>query len=94
MDNAHNYIEELERKLSELSDVQSFLNNENVKKHFLQPFEYEKDVLKNSYDCDTLKELYFIKGKKKGLFFIDEIIESIENEIGQLRKDIDELRNS
>lgn len=85
------YRESIERELSELSDVELFLQNENVRKHFLGPWGVEIELLKDSYDCDTLKELYFNKGKKNGLFFLAEMEESIQNRISQIRLELSQL---
>ena len=93
MDNEHNYREELERELHELEDVAFFLVNENVQKHVVKPFEEELLTLKGSYDCESLKELFFTKGKKKGLVFLAEIIEGVNNRINVLRNELMEMKD-
>lgn len=85
------YKELLERELNELADVELFLQNENVQKHFLKPFDDELNELKDAYDCDTLKELHFTKGKKKGLLFLAETEESIHNRIKQIQMELSQL---
>lgn len=93
MDSELNYQEELERELHELEDVAFFLSNENVQKHIVKPFENELEQLKGSYDCDTLKDLYFTKGKKHGLVFLAEIIEGVNNRINVLHNSLMEMKD-
>lgn len=81
--------EELE--LQELLDLRGMMDGELFKKYLTEPMQAELESLKDAYDCDSLKELYRIKGQKKGLKTFLDIVDGINRRIENKRLEVTNL---
>lgn len=79
------------KKFQELSDLKFLIESEPFQKHIMQPLQKKLDDLKYAYDCDSLKELQAMKGKRQGLRTIIELLKGVNNEWVNLKE---ELKNS
>ena len=59
-------METLQKQLSELNDVQLMIQSENFQEYIVKPMREYQEELKYAYQCDSLKELHTIKGRKQG----------------------------
>jgi len=59
-------METLRQELEELNDVQLMIQSENFQEYIVKPMREYQNELKDAYQCETLKELYAVKGKKQG----------------------------
>lgn len=60
----------IKAKFEELTRAKQMLESDEFQKYIMQPVFEEMDKLKNAYDCESLRELSTVKGKKQGLKFI------------------------
>lgn len=81
----------LKDKLMLLSEVKGQIESEAFQTFIVKPMWEEMDKLKVAYDCESLRELSTIKGKKQGLQFLIGILKGIDLEIKNTRY---ELENS
>lgn len=81
----------LKDKLLLLSEVKGQIESEAFQTFIVKPMKDEMDKLKNAYDCESLRELATMKGKKQGLQFLIDILKGIELDIKNTRY---ELENS
>lgn len=78
-----------EKKLSQLYDLKSYIETDTFQENIMKPLYAEMDKLKDAYDCQTLKELHYLKGKKDGLKFLIRLLKLIEEEIKKLEYDVE-----
>ena len=67
-----------ELELAELMDIKAHIESPVFQKFIVEPFKKELDTLKDAYDCDSLREMHTLKGKKQGLMFMFKTLKSIE----------------
>lgn len=77
--------DELQLELNELNALRGVFDSEEFKKYVLAPVQAELETLKNAYDCESLRELHTIKGKKQGLRIFLDIVENISTRIENKR---------
>lgn len=75
--------------LSRLIDLKGYIESPVFQEEIMKPLYEELDKQKDAYDCDTLKELYKVKGKKDGLKYIIKLLKGIETKAKNLRFDIE-----
>lgn len=81
----------LKDKLLLLSEVKGQIESEAFQTFIVKPMKEEMNKLKSAYDCESLRELATMKGKKQGLQFLIDILKGIELDIKNTRY---ELENS
>ena len=81
----------LQRELDELFAVKFMIEGELFQKYFATPLYQEKKQLKDAYDCESLKELQAMKGKKWGLDRFFNISKEVDTKIRFLRSEIEKL---
>lgn len=74
-------MSEIKLELAELQDFKGMINSDIFKKFILDPMQAQMNDLKSAYDCESLKQLYAVKGKKQGLQVFFNLIENIETKI-------------
>lgn len=79
----------MKEKLQRLYDLKGYVETEAFQINIMQPLFKELDKLKDAYDCESLREMATLKGKKQGLMFLVKRLKEIENEIKNLRYDIE-----
>lgn len=81
--------EELEMELAALHAVRGMVESDEFRKIVLEPVKRALESLKDSYDCDSLKELGEVKGKKEGLRVFLDIVEGLNQQIQNKQFDVD-----
>lgn len=72
-----------------LYDLKFAIESEEFQEYFMKPLYKEIDTLKASYSCDSLKELYRLKGKKEGLDFLITRLKQFEEDYQSLKDEIE-----
>ena len=81
----------LERELNELLEAKHMIEGEIFQKYFATPLYKEKKELKDAYECDSLKELWQIKGKKWGVDRFYRCVAEIDTRTKFVRSDLEKL---
>lgn len=68
----------LKDKLMLLSEVKGQIESEAFQTFIVKPMYEELDKLKHSYDCESLRELAQVKGKKQGLMFLIDTLKRVD----------------
>jgi hypothetical protein len=84
-------METLKAQLNELQGLKSAIESNVFQDKIMKPIFKELDKQKNAYDCESLRELSTIKGKKYGLKFILKTLKSIDQEIKDKIYEIEQL---
>lgn len=58
--------ETLRQELAKLNDVQLMIQSDDFQEYIVKPMREYQNELKDAYECETLKELHNVKGKKQG----------------------------
>lgn len=74
-----------------LHELKTHIESRSFQELVMKPIFKELDGLKYAYDCDSLRELQTLKGKKQGIKFLIELLKDVDVDIKNLR---DELENS
>ena len=83
------YNEKLKKEYNELIEVQKMIEDEKFTKHFIEPLSKKIKKLKYAYDCKDLNELIEIRGQRKGLKQIENLINGIKQRIITIKDEID-----
>lgn len=70
----------LHKELQELKTVIDIKNGALFQKYFVEPVYREVEKLKDAYDCESLRELATVKGKKQGLTFFIKLLKQIDED--------------
>jgi hypothetical protein len=65
----------------ELIRMKEMIESTEFQKFIMKPLYEELDFLKNAYDCQSLRELSTVKGKKQGLKWIIERLKQIDTDL-------------
>lgn len=76
-------------KLQDLHALKLAIESRAFQEYIMKPVLDELDKEKNAYECETLKELWLVKGKKDGLKFIIKTLKEIDREIKNARFDLE-----
>jgi hypothetical protein len=76
--------------LDELYSLKNFVESDEFQKFIMKPIFEELDKQKNAYDCESLRELAIVKGKKQGLMFLIKLLKGIELQIKNEKFDIEQ----
>jgi 6-phosphogluconate dehydrogenase len=79
----------MQEKLSDLLTLKGYIETKIFQDNVIKPLFAELDKQKNAYDCKTLQELATVKGKKEGLLFLIELFKTIDNDIKNLKYELD-----
>lgn len=83
----------LQQEFELLRELKGNIESEAFQERIMKPIYKELDKVKNAYDCESLRELATVKGKKQGLMFLIKTIKSIHtdfNDKWEELKDIDD----
>lgn len=80
---------ELETKFSMLSDLRGYIETESFQTFVMKPIFEELNKLKDAYDCETLRELATVKGKKQGLKTILKVLKQVETDWKNTKHDLE-----
>ena len=70
----------MKKKFEELTRMVEMVESSEFQEFVMKPIMEEMDTLKNAYDCQSLRELSTVKGKKQGLKFIIEVLKQIHTD--------------
>lgn len=87
-------MDELKLELEELNNFKGMVHSDTFQKFILEPMLAEQNDLKSAYDCDSLKQLYTVKGRKQGLEKFFSLIANIDTKIENKHQDIKQLESS
>jgi hypothetical protein len=73
----------------ELIRMKEMIETDEFQKYIMKPIYEELDKLKNAYDCESLRELHTVKGKKQGIKTIIEILKNIDAELKNKQYEIE-----
>ena len=80
---------ELKEELDELWDLKLKIESQGFQKHIMKPLYEELDSLKPAYDCQTLRELATLKGKRQGLKQLIEILQQVDVDIRNKKDELE-----
>lgn len=80
----------LPEELEELHNAQSMIGSTEFKKYIEEPMRRYRNKQRDAYDCESLKELWFIKGKKEAVKEFFRCLDIIEETKITKQKEYDE----
>lgn len=78
-----------QEKLDHLFVLKSQIESFPFQEFLVKPMKEELEKLKNAYDCESLRELAAVKGKKQGLLFLLTTLKNIDLDIKNLKHEIE-----
>ena len=72
-------------KLELLHELQAHVESKAFQELVMKPLFSELDSLKNAYDCESLRELNTLKGKKQGIVFLLNLLKQNDQERKNIR---------
>ena len=79
----------MQEKLSQLNTLKVYIESPEFQTYIMKPLFAELDKQKVAYDCESLRELATVKGKKQGLMFLIKLLKEIDRDIKNTRIDIE-----
>jgi hypothetical protein len=79
----------LQAKLDELFSLKLKIQSKEFQDYIVKPVFEELNRQKEAYNCQTLKELSYIKGKRDGLLFLINIFKGIDTDIKNTKYEIE-----
>lgn len=76
-------------KFARLSDLRGYIQSEVFQTFIMKPLYEELDKQKNAYDCESLKELWRVKGKKDGIKFLIDTLKRVDLEWSNTKLEIE-----
>ena len=70
----------LKKEAEELLNARIMVESGEFQKFIVKPFKDELNKLKDAYDCESLRELATIKGKKQGLMFLLRTLKKLDTD--------------
>jgi len=81
--------QEAQTKLDHLFELKAQIKSFPFQEYLVKPIREELDKQKNAYDCESLRELATVKGKKQGLTFFINTLKNIDQDIKNLKYEIE-----
>lgn len=82
--------QEIQTKLDHLFELKAQIESFPFQEYLVKPIFAELDKQKNAYDCESLRELSVVKGKKQGLIFLIELLKSVDQDIKNLKYELEQ----
>ena len=79
----------LKEKLQQLYQLKISIESKGFQEYVMKPLHEELEKLKDAYDCESLRELSTVKGKKQGLKFIIELLKRVDVEIKNTKYELE-----
>jgi len=79
----------LKEKLQQLYQLKISIESKGFQEYVMKPLYEELKKLKDAYDCESLRELSTVKGKKQGLKFIIELLKRVDVEIKNTKYELE-----
>jgi len=68
----------LRKEVDDLYDLKQKIESESFQTYIMKPLYEELDKIKNAYDCESLRELATIKGRKQGITFLLKLLKQTD----------------
>lgn len=82
--------QEIQTKLDHLFELKAQIESFPFQEYLVKPVYAELDKQKNAYDCESLRELSVVKGKKQGLGFLIDLLKGVDQEIKNLKYELEQ----
>lgn len=82
--------QEIQTKLDHLFELKAQIESFPFQEFLVKPVLEELDKQKNAYDCESLRELSVIKGKKQGLMFLINTLKNVDQDIKNLKYELEQ----
>lgn len=76
-------------RYNHLTELKMYIESFPFQEFIMKPLFEEIDKQKNAYDCESLRELAQVKGKKQGLKFLIDILKRVEKDITNTKDELD-----
>lgn len=76
-------------RYNHLTELKMYIESFPFQEFIMKPLFEEMDKQKNAYDCESLRELAQVKGKKQGLKFLIDILKRVEKDITNTKDELD-----
>lgn len=80
----------MKEKLQQLYDLKLVIESKAFQDNIIKPLYKELEKIKDAYDCKTMNELAIMKGRKQGLTAMIKILKGIDNDIKNLKYEIEQ----
>ncbi len=81
--------QEIQTKLDHLFELKAQIESFPFQEYLVKPILEELDKQKNAYDCESLRELSIVKGKKQGLLFLINTLKNVDQDIKNLKYELE-----
>lgn len=82
--------QEIQTKLDHLFELKAQIESFPFQEYLVKPVLAELDKQKNAYDCESLRELSVVKGKKQGLMFLINTLKNVDQDIKNLKYELEQ----
>lgn len=82
--------QEIQTKLDHLFELKAQIESFPFQEYLVKPVLEELDKQKNAYDCESLRELSIVKGKKQGLLFLINTLKNVDQDIKNLKYELEQ----
>lgn len=82
--------QEIQTKLDYLFELKAQIESFPFQEFLVKPVFAEMDKQKNAYDCESLRELSVVKGKKQGLEFFIKLLKGVDKDIKNLKYELEQ----
>ena len=79
----------MKEKLQQLYDLKMHIESKSFQDNIMKPLYEELDKQKYAYQCQSLRELAEVNGKRKGLMFIIKLLKQIETDVKNTKNELD-----
>lgn len=76
-------------RYNHLTELKMYIESFPFQEFIMKPLFEEMDKQKNAYDCESLRELSQVKGKRQGLKFLIDILKRVEKDIINTKDELD-----
>lgn len=81
----------LQQEFDLLRELKGNIESEAFQERIMKPIYKELEKQKNAYDCESLRELATVKGKKQGLMFLLKVIKGIHNDFNSKLEELNDI---
>jgi hypothetical protein len=79
----------LKEEFDDLWDLKIKIESKNFQERLVKPIYAEMEKLKGAYDCESLRELATVKGKKQGLKFFIGLLKQVDIDLKNAKYELE-----
>lgn len=83
----------LKQELDELWALKQKIESQEFQKYLVKPIYDELNKLKGAYECESLRELNTLKGKKQGLMFFIGLLKQVDLDLKNKKYELEQLES-